>query len=200
MTKPIRKPRVIRSVLLSSEQREADEWVKQLDRERLPRLREVAQQWGTAVSAVTGLIGAGSIVNADSAVRSLRGGWGLLYGVFAAAALLAAVVSILLAGAAARSQLVKLPVDVNAQIKLREQLVDLVVKRLFWSRAFFGLSILLLIIAFGIRWYAPQQPKKLAQSGKAACRMVDASRHYVDGKPIEAMPRVCGAGRLEILQ
>ena len=150
-----RKPRVVRAVALSSEQREADEWIKQLDRDRLPRLREAAQQWGTAVSTVTGLLGAGSVINADSAVRSLRDNWGLAYGVFAATALLAAVCSILFASAAARSQIVMLPVDVNEQIRLRDQLIATVVKRLFWSRTLFLVSILLLLAAFGIRWYAP---------------------------------------------
>src|SRR5688500_4571177 len=98
------EPRVpkVRPAKLTPEMRDADEWAEQLIAEQFPRTRALAAQWGATLAALTALFGAGTVIDADDAVRALHPeGWGIAYGILTAGALLAAAIAILLAAHAA---------------------------------------------------------------------------------------------------
>jgi hypothetical protein len=109
---------------LTPEIRDADEWAEQLIAEQLPRTRTLAAQSGATVAALTALFGAGTVIDADDAVRALDPeGWGIAYGILTAAALLAAAIAVLLAAHAAHGSLSTIPPDVTEREALRRRLV-----------------------------------------------------------------------------
>ena len=142
---------------LTPEMRDADEWAEQLIAEQLPRTRALAAQWGATLAALTALLGVGTIIDADDAVRALDPGWGIAYGILTAAALLAAAIAILLAAEAAHGSLSTIPPDVAERVALRRRLVAEAQRNLEWSRRAAAVAALLLIASFGVRWYAPHE-------------------------------------------
>lgn len=159
MTESPRRPRVVgpgRPV--TPAERDADEWAEQLLAERLPAIRSLAERWGTIVGTLTGLLGAGSVINADDAVRALREPWSVIYGVLAGAALASAAVATYLAGRAASGGLHQVPPGVRDRMALRTRLFASAARDLALSRRTTALALLALAASFAIRWYAPVSP------------------------------------------
>jgi len=147
----------LRYVQLTPQQRDADLWAEQILRERLPRTRELAKEWGATVAAVTALFGTGTVIDADAAVRALLRGWAAAYGVLVCLAILAAGGAILFASSAAQARLTVIPPGATERVATREQLVTLSLRDLRVSRWLAAAALLLLIASFGVRWYAPRQ-------------------------------------------
>ena len=162
------EPRIpkVRPAKLTPEMRDADNWAEQLIAEQLPRTRALAAQWAATLGGLTALFGAGMVIDADDAVRALHPeGWAIAYGILTAAALVAAATAILLAALAAQGSVVTIPPDITERLELRQRLVADARRNVQWSRRSAALAVILLIGAFGVRWYAPQES---SGSGKRA--------------------------------
>ena len=159
-------PRVkIRRAQLTPALRDADIWAEQVVRERLPRTRELAQQWGATVTALTSLLGAGTIISSDDVVRSLDPpAWSMLYGVLVGFSLVSAAVSILLASLAGQASWAVIRPGVRERLALYEELVTRARNQLWWSRVLAAISLVLLIISFAVRWFAPVMPAPATSS------------------------------------
>jgi hypothetical protein len=136
-------------------QREADEWADGLIRNRLPALRTLGGQWAATIAALTGLLGAGTVIDADDAVRGLKEPWGPVYGLLVGAALISAAVATYLAGEVAAGGLREIPIDINERLNLQDRLYRNAVQRFHWSRAATAAALVLLGLSFAVRWYAP---------------------------------------------
>jgi hypothetical protein len=143
---------------LTPEQRDADAWAEQALQQRLPATRDLAQKWGATVTALTALLGTGTIIDADDAVRALESSYAVYYGIAAGGALLAAAASILFASQAGQVGLVQIPPGVKERVALRNSLFEGAARKLRVSGFFAAVAVVLLIASFGIRWYAPQKP------------------------------------------
>jgi hypothetical protein len=80
---------------VSPEQREVEAWADDALRNRLKRTRAWAQQWMTLLTAVTGLVSFGAILDVAGDLGALAWGWRLLYatlGGLALACMVAAIV------------------------------------------------------------------------------------------------------------
>jgi len=104
------------------------------------------------------LLGAGTVINADVAIRALDGPWDLLYGVLVAAALTSAAAATYLAAQVAAGGLHEIPADVRERLSLRDRLFDHAVRKLRWSHWATALALFLLACSFAVRWYAPSTP------------------------------------------
>jgi len=131
----------------------AEEWAEAAIRERLPRLRAMATEWQKTVATVAGLFGAGTLFNADTAVRAL--GWigKTGFAVLAVVAFLAASGSIVLASLASQTRLVEIPPDVVSRRRLRDQEFEEARLRLRWSRLLAGVAVVALLGSFLFRWF-----------------------------------------------
>ncbi len=143
---------------VSDEERAANAWAIEALKERLPRIRAAAEKWGTTVSALTALLGTGTVVQADDVVRSLTTGAALWYGVFVLLALLAAAGSILYAAWAAQESDKSIAPGLEERLTLYDDQWKDAIENLRVSRMLAGVAAVCLIISFGIRWYAPEQP------------------------------------------
>jgi hypothetical protein len=149
----------VKPATLTPGQRDADAWAEEAERERLPRIRQVAQDWQVSVSTITALFGAGTLISADAVVRSLDpSGWAVLYGVLAALALVSAGVAILLASLAGHPVWSTRSPNVPAEVQLREDRISKAHCKLLWSRILAFLAVALLIAGYAVRWYAPVKP------------------------------------------
>lgn len=165
------EPRIpkVRPAKLTPEMRDADNWAELLIAEQLPRTRSLAAQWGATLGALTALFGAGTIIDADDSVRALHPeGWAILYGILTAAALVAAAIAIVLAALAAQGSVVEIPPDITERLELRQRLVADAQRNVQWSRRVAGLAVVVLVAAFGVRWYAPQESSGSGKGGVSA--------------------------------
>lgn len=145
--------------VLTPEQRDADIWAEEILRERLPRTRQLAQNWQAIISAITALLGAGTLISADDVIRALDPpGWAVLYGVLTGLALLSAAGSILLASLAGQASWPVIPPGARERLALRETLIIRTRRLLKWSQLLAGIALILLICSFAVRWYAPEKP------------------------------------------
>jgi hypothetical protein len=85
----------------TGEQRDPDEWFEAAVNQRLSRVRELAGQWSTTLSAVTGLVAFGVIFDAGDADAGVTIGQWRLYLALAGLALAAALAAVLLGAQAA---------------------------------------------------------------------------------------------------
>jgi hypothetical protein len=142
-------------VSLTPRYREADLWAEQVIRDRLPRIRELAEKWSGTVSALTGLLSIAALVGSEDQIRKLQVCAKYGYGVVAIAALLCAGAAILNAARAAQAQEVNVPVDVTKRFELREGLIAQAQRWLGRSRVFAFLALALVAFLALIRWYGP---------------------------------------------
>jgi len=146
----------IRAAAPASEQeRLADQWADEAILSHLPRLRTSAAEWQKAVASLAGLLGAGTLLNADSAVRALSPGWRIGYGVAAGLALVLAGSALALASVASQNREVEIPPDLGERLQLYNKTVEYTCSRLQLSRRCTALAAVALIISFAIRWYGP---------------------------------------------
>ena len=148
-------PRLIEPAPLSPADREADIWAEELTRERLSRIRSLGEKWSATVATLTGLLGAGSILASDQAIRALVPVWRVAYGVLAGAALTSAVLATIAAAYAAQGGIVRIPADIVGRRQLQERLVEDGWRHLRRSRFLVITALVLLATALAIRWYAP---------------------------------------------
>jgi hypothetical protein len=145
----------IRPGRLTEEDRAADIWANQLVNDRLPRLRALSEKWSGTIATLAALLGAATVLDADSAVRGLEELWSILYAACVAAALGFAAWATLSAASAAQGGIVEIPPDVGGRKQLQEKLVQSAINDLKWSRIATLVALALLAAAFAIRWFAP---------------------------------------------
>lgn len=136
----------------------AYEWGQLAVRDRLPNTRALAEKWGATVSALTALLGAGTILSSDTVVRSLVSPWGCRYGVAAGLALILSAAAIWGASRAAQATVGEIPPGAEQRLKFYNKRVKHSVRWLHMSRWCTGVAVLLLIVSLAIRWYAPATP------------------------------------------
>jgi hypothetical protein len=115
----------------------------------------LAEKWGATVTAVTSLLGAGTLIDADTAVRSLRPWAAYVYGGLVITALGCAAKAILSAAQAAQDKPITVPPAAAERLKLYREHTDEAMKALGKSREFAGLAFVLLLVSFLVRWFAP---------------------------------------------
>jgi hypothetical protein len=154
-TSPPRRPTILGPAELSGDDLALDDWARAAVSERLPRLRTVSTAWATAVSTITALFGAATVIDADSQVRALKAPWHVIYGILTAASLLCVAAGIALAfwGGQFRSETV--PPDVEGRRELRKEVVARTDRDLKWSQIATAAAVVLLIASLAVRWYAP---------------------------------------------
>lgn len=133
---------------------EIDAWADAAIAERLPRLRAVAAEWQKTVGAVAGLLGAGTLLNADTTVRALSPDARNLFALAAGLAFTAAAASIVLASLAAQPRVRRIPPGVVARRAARDGAFSYAHGRLLASRWCAGIALFALLVSFGVRWYA----------------------------------------------
>ncbi|MBO0901802.1 hypothetical protein J1G42_14550 [Cellulomonas sp. zg-ZUI222] len=133
---------------------EVDAWADAAVSERLPRLRAVAAEWQKTVGTVAGLLGAGTLLNADTAVGSLSPAARNLFALAAGIAFTAAAASIVLASLAAQPRIQEIPPGVVARRAARDEAFVYARRRLVASRWCAGIALVALLASFGVRWYA----------------------------------------------
>ncbi|MDC7121199.1 hypothetical protein OMK64_06590 [Cellulomonas fimi] len=133
---------------------EIDAWADAAVAERLPRLRAVAAEWQKTVGAVAGLLGAGTLLNADSTARALPLGARHVFTLAAVLAFTAAAASIVLASVAAQPRIRTIPPGVAARRAARDEAFSYARARLVASRWCAGVALVALLVSFGVRWYA----------------------------------------------
>ena len=146
---------MIKPARLSPTDLEVDAWAEQLVRERLPRIRTLGEKWSATIATLTGLLGAGSVLSSDQAVRSLAPGWRVGYGALVVAALVAAVFATICAATVAQGGIVEIPPDIAGRHKLHDRLLQGGWRNLQRSRAATVVALILFAVAFAVRWYAP---------------------------------------------
>jgi hypothetical protein len=140
---------------------EADEWADNARRERLAGIRALAGQWTTSVGIIFALLGAGALVSSESAIQTLASPYSVAYGVLAAGTLVTAAYAVLAGSLASQGTVKTMPVDATEIVRLREEEFTRSARQLGQSRLAAGLAVVLLILSFGLRCYAPRvQPSK----------------------------------------
>jgi hypothetical protein len=169
---PAHLPRISGPADLSADDLAVDKWSEEAVQERLQRIRAVATAWGASVSAITALLGAGTVIDADDQVRALSSPWSILYGALTAVALCAAALSIYLASTAAQFRLQIMPIDLDARRRVRTRIYDLADRDLRRSRMCALVAVVGLILSIGVRWYAPTIPEEESTTAPAAALFV----------------------------
>ena len=150
-----RLPRVVGPATLTADQRAADQWVRETAADALPRIRELARQWGGTVTALTGLLGVGALASGDSAVRALSTGWRAVYAITGLAALACAAAAITWAALAGQATVTIVSADVRDRVEQRRSRVTRAVRQLRLSRAAAFAALVLGSAAVLVRWFAP---------------------------------------------
>ena len=88
----------------------------------------------------------------------MSAGWSYLYGVLVLLSLLSAAFAITLASQAGEPGRLAIPPDINKQVQLYTQVFNTALTRLSWARLLAAPAVLLLVLAIGVRWYAPRVP------------------------------------------
>jgi hypothetical protein len=152
---------------LTDEERAAEQWATSAVHTRLPQVRTIAQRWQTSVTTITGLFGAATVLDADTAIRAIAPTWNYTYGALVAGSLLFAALALYLASLAGDPTGKVIPAGVRRQVQLSEEVFKIASSRLMWSRIWTLPAALLLIVALGVRWYAPQVPPTQSQNVSA---------------------------------
>jgi len=145
----------LRAVRLTPAELAADAWAEKAIDERLTAIRSAASDWGKAVATIAGLLGAGSLLNADTAVRALKPNADIAYAVLAALAFVTAVAAVTFASLAASPRRRLFGPDVGSRQTARAAAFTRASRLLFASRITTGLAVTLLLASFGVRWFAP---------------------------------------------
>lgn len=148
-------PIKVRATRLTAAELAADAWAEKAIDERLPTIRAAASDWGKAVATIAGLLGAGSLLNADTAVRELSSGAAITYAALAGLAFVSAVAAVTLASLAAAPHRQLITPDVGDRGRLRDSTFTTAARRLDASRIATGLAVLLLLASFAVRWFGP---------------------------------------------
>lgn len=148
------RPPSVQGARLNPEDRAADDWAEAAVRDRLPRLRATAAAWQQTVGTVAGLLGIGTLFNADAVVDKMSEPEKAWFAVLAIAAFLAASGSIALASLASQYRSVEIPPDVTARRGLEDAAFKYTRLRLMWSRQLAGVAMLALLGSFLFRWFA----------------------------------------------
>jgi hypothetical protein len=161
------------SVYITQDELEAEEWASKAWRDRLPGVRALAGQWTATVGVITGLLGAGTLLSADSTIQALASPWSLFYGLLAGGALLAVAISTLYGSLASQGTIKDRPISSKDAVELLDSEVARSVRQLHASRVVAGFALVLLIAALGVRWYAPQ-----VQSSKPSWTVIKTGDNY----------------------
>lgn len=143
---------------LTEKERLVGKWADEAIANQLPTLRATAQHWQTSISTIIGLFGAATIISSDVSVAALQSDWNYLYGLLVLLSLGAAGWALYLAALAGEASTVTIRADVSDRVQEYNRLVDTSAGRLHCSRIVTLVSIGLLLIATGLRWYAPKNP------------------------------------------
>lgn len=151
----VRLPQVVGPATLTDEQRAADKWVRESAQDALPRIRELARQWGGTVTALTGLFGVGALASGDAAVRALTTGWRVVYALTGLTALACAAAAITWAALAGQATVTIVSADVRDREEQRRSRVARAMRQLQLSRAAAAAALVLGAAAVVVRWFAP---------------------------------------------
>jgi hypothetical protein len=132
-------------------------WSESLSEDQLNAWRRLASTWGATISVLLGLLGAGTVLNADDDVRALAGStWPALFGCFALIALGSGAFAIYAAHVASQPVKVEnIGPSTTEQVAAYEGLISRTQRWLNWSKIATCISIVALISSFAVRWYAP---------------------------------------------
>jgi hypothetical protein len=147
-------PLKAQAIELSPEQRMASAWIDQNIHDRLPNIRELATQWGATVTAITALLGAGTIISSDDVVApTVSSTFGAVsYGLLVLIALICASASILQASLASQRKETTIPASLESRVELLHRTIERAEKALRSSRIFAAVAGTLIVLALIARW------------------------------------------------